>query len=203
MWRTPRKDFEGGRSARQGELLNWLVSGNGRETRSDLARRFGQHAVRATLDKGLTKLQRIQIERDPLEGYVVQERFPPDLTDDQSVAVNAIQGALTDAVASLSTNNSGTKRPFLLYGVTGSGKTEVYMSAADACIRAGKRVLVLVPEIAMTPQTLERFASRFPRQDCAATFGPPCRSALRPVVAHQAGRLSDCARLSRARSLLP
>ena len=166
------KDFEGGRSARQGELLNWLLSGNGRETRSDLARRFGQHAVRATLDKGLTKLQRIQIERDPLEGYVVQERFPPDLTGDQSVAVAAIQDALLGGDVS-SSDNLDAGKPFLLYGVTGSGKTEVYMSAADACIRAGKRVLVLVPEIAMTPQTLERFASRFPGKIALQHSGLP------------------------------
>ena len=165
-------EFERGRAPRQGQLLNWLLSSDGRETRTELARRFGQHAVRASLDKGLTRLERIRVERDPLEDYVVQERFPPELTADQSVAVEAIQGALQDSAASPA-DDSGVGRTFLLYGVTGSGKTEVYMSAADACLRAGKRVLVLVPEIAMTPQTLERFASRFPGKVALQHSGLP------------------------------
>ena len=165
-------ELERGRAPKQAELLKWLLSGNGRETKSELARRFGQHAVRAVLEKGLTKLERIQVERDPLENYIVQERFPPELTGDQSVAVGAIQDALAAGGAS-SPGSPSVGKPFLLYGVTGSGKTEVYMSAADACIRAGRRVLVLVPEIAMTPQTLERFASRFPGQVALQHSGLP------------------------------
>ena len=164
--------LERGRAPRQGELLKWLLANSGRETRSELARRFGQYAVRATLDKGLTKLQRVQVERDPLEGYAVQERFAPELTADQSVAVKAVRDALEKAGASPG-DDSADAKSFLLYGVTGSGKTEVYMSAADACIRAGKRVLVLVPEIAMTPQTLERFASRFPGKVALQHSGLP------------------------------
>ena len=169
--RNAAEVLETGRAPRQGELLKLLLANSGRETRSELARRFGQYAVRATLEKGLTKLERVQVERDPLEGYAVQERFPPDLTADQSVAVKAIRDALDEAGAS--PGDSAESKSFLLYGVTGSGKTEVYMSAADACIRAGKRVLVLVPEIAMTPQTLERFASRFPGKVALQHSGLP------------------------------
>ncbi len=165
-------ELERGRARRQAELLSWLVSNGGRETRSVLSRRFGPYAVRASLDKGLTKLERVQVERDPLEDYVVQERFPPELTADQSAAVKAVQDALQD-IADPPPGESGDGKSFLLYGVTGSGKTEVYMSAADACIRAGKRVLVLVPEIAMTPQTLERFASRFPGKVALQHSGLP------------------------------
>ena len=170
--RDAAEELERGRAPRQGELLKWLLANSGRETRSELSRRFGQYAVRATLDKRLTKLGRIQVERDPLEGYAVQERFPPELTADQSVAVEAVRAALDEAGASPGAE-SADGRSFLLYGVTGSGKTEVYMSAADACIRAGKRVLVLVPEIAMTPQTLERFASRFPGKVALQHSGLP------------------------------
>ena len=57
----------------------------------------------------------------------------------------------------------GSGTVFLLEGVTGSGKTEVYLEAAQQCIRRGRGVIVMVPEIALTPQTIERFASRFPR----------------------------------------
>ena len=170
--RDAAEGLERGRAPRQGELLKWLLANSGRETRSELARRFGQYAVRAALDKGLTRLERIQVERDPLEGYAVQERFPPELTADQSMAVEAIRDALEEAGAPPG-DDSAAERSFLLYGVTGSGKTEVYMSAADACIQAGKRVLVLVPEIAMTPQTLERFASRFPGKVALQHSGLP------------------------------
>ena len=165
-------EYEGGRSAPRGELLKWLLSGNGPETRSALARRYGQQAVKKTLDLGLTKLERVQVERDPLEDYVVQQQFPPELTSDQAVAVRAIEAALTNGDAA-SPEDLDAGKPFLIYGVTGSGKTEVYMRAADACMRAGRRVLVLVPEIAMTPQTLERFASRFPGKIALQHSGLP------------------------------
>jgi primosomal protein N' (replication factor Y) len=75
----------------------------------------------------------------------------PELTPAQSVAWTAIERALS----------ARDSTPFLLYGVTGSGKTELYLRAAAWCLRHGKSALVLVPEIALSSQVADRFASRF------------------------------------------
>ncbi len=78
---------------------------------------------------------------------------PVELTPEQQSACDAITNGL---------GNSGPGKPVLLHGVTGSGKTEVYLRAAGEAIRRGKQVLMLVPEIALTPQILARFERRFP-----------------------------------------
>lgn len=78
---------------------------------------------------------------------------PPVLTDAQAGAVDAVQAVLT----------AETYATFLLLGVTASGKTEVYLQAMATCIQQGRQAIVLVPEIALTPQTVRRFRGRFER----------------------------------------
>lgn len=80
------------------------------------------------------------------------------LTSDQEKALAEILLAFKQ-----STNPQSTA-PFLLHGVTGSGKTEIYLRATAEALQRGKQVLVLVPEIALTPQTVNRFTARFPGQ---------------------------------------
>jgi primosomal protein N' (replication factor Y) len=75
----------------------------------------------------------------------------PKLTADQDAAVRQITAAI----------DKGGFEPFLLFGVTGSGKTEVYMRVIERTLELGKEVLVLVPEIALTPQTVRVFLKRF------------------------------------------
>ena len=77
---------------------------------------------------------------------------PPELNLDQMRAVHAILEPL----------RAGKFKPFLLFGVTGSGKTEIYLRAADEALRLGKSAIVLVPEIALTPLLTSRFEERFP-----------------------------------------
>ncbi len=76
----------------------------------------------------------------------------PVLAADQRAAVDAVVQAM----------DGGDGQPWLLHGVTGSGKTEVYLHAAEAALAAGRQALVLVPEINLTPQLEARFAARFP-----------------------------------------
>jgi primosomal protein N' (replication factor Y) (superfamily II helicase) len=82
------------------------------------------------------------------EGLVKCEESGYELTDEQHQALESIK-------------QTSDFKVFLLNGVTGSGKTEVYMQATMRCLERGKKVLILVPEIGLTPQALERFQQRF------------------------------------------
>lgn len=84
-------------------------------------------------------------------GAAAAEPVKPELAPEQAEAVARIAAQLASA----------TPRPQLLFGVTGSGKTEVYLRAAEAALAAGRQVLVLVPEINLTPQLEARFTERF------------------------------------------
>jgi primosomal protein N' (replication factor Y) len=90
--------------------------------------------------------------RDPLEGRVFLPTEPLPLTPDQQAAWDEIQPALGNLQSAV----------FLLYGVTGSGKTELYLRAVGETLARGRKAVVLVPEISLTPQTVARFAARFP-----------------------------------------
>ena len=85
--------------------------------------------------------------------YEVKSPKNVDLTKEQSEAVDIISGVIA--------NPDSNPRAILIHGVTGSGKTEVYLEAVKECVDRGKRAIVLVPEIALTPQTIERFATNF------------------------------------------
>ncbi len=106
--------------------------------------------------RGLILLRETEIWRDPLSR--VTPDSPPTgawtLTPEQSHALESILAAFREP----------SRPPILLHGVTGSGKTEVYLRAAREAVRRGRQAIVLVPEIALTPQTVRRFLARFPGQ---------------------------------------
>jgi primosomal protein N' (replication factor Y) len=116
-------------------------------------------------ERGLIVLREQEIWRDPLRRQGAEPPRPPTaadakviLTDEQQRAWQQLRAAIERAAA------GQPRRPFLLEGVTGSGKTELYLRATEATLRQGRQALVMVPEIALTPQIVDRFASRFPGQ---------------------------------------
>ena len=151
-------DHADSRSPKRVELLKWFLSGKVAQTKSALNDLFGGAAVKWAFENDLLKIRKIRRDRDPLADYFFQQEFAHSPTDIQSTAIDQIVGQILAAKPS----NNVSDRKFLLHGVTGSGKTEVYLQAIEACIAAGKRAIFLVPEIALTPQTLQRIASRFP-----------------------------------------
>ena len=107
---------------------------------------------------GLVVLGESETWRDPLEKVEFVLQQPPELTSGQQTAWKSLE-------AGLQASNSGqTVKPFLLHGVTGSGKTEIYLRAVAETLRQGRGAIVMVPEISLTPQTVRRFLARFPGQ---------------------------------------
>ena len=102
---------------------------------------------------GLVFFGETEIIRDPMDSFESISHEPPVLTSDQ----HNIWMKLEDLI-----NQKHYQKPVLLHGVTGSGKTELYLQMVKAILKQSKTAIVLVPEISLTPQTVKRFQARFP-----------------------------------------
>ena len=111
--------------------------------------------LRRLEELGLVVLSESEVWRDPLAQVEAPLQTPPELTEGQTQVWSQLQAVLRG-------QTNGTWKPYLLHGVTGSGKTEIYLRAVQEVLLQGKQALVLVPEIALTPQTVRRFLGRFP-----------------------------------------
>jgi primosomal protein N' (replication factor Y) len=108
-------------------------------------------AVRAMAKKGVVRMESGTQRRDPEAGRDLLHTDPLSLMPQQAEALATICSAI----------DTGTPPVVLLFGVTGSGKTEVYLQAIGHAMERGKGAIVLVPEISLTPQTVDRFRARF------------------------------------------
>jgi len=142
------------RAPRQAELLDAIAKIEKPIPAAKLLRNtsLDSQALRALAKRGLIDLREEAIERDPHadEQFVASANL--DLNVEQTAALKKISEALAAP---------DSAKPVLLHGVTGSGKTEIYLQAIHAALDRGRNAIVLVPEISLTPQTVERFKSRF------------------------------------------
>ena len=137
---------------------------------TEARREFGGSIVKTIMDKGWLSTKAVAIDRDPLDGRTFPYSEPLRLTVEQSEAATAIHGAFEEP--------SALGNTFLIEGVTGSGKTEVYLDAVDCCTQMGKQAIVLVPEIALTYPDNRALRVRFPTRSPFSTVVSRTASAL-------------------------
>ncbi|MBM7571772.1 primosomal protein N' [Aquibacillus albus] len=107
--------------------------------------------VKSLLDQDLLKESKQEVYRNPYKQENYPKTLPLELTDDQKQSIHPILRAIEKAYHEV----------FLLHGVTGSGKTEIYLQSIQEVLNRGEEAIVLVPEISLTPQMVERFKGRF------------------------------------------
>ena len=143
---------------KQAELIDYLLKTPGPVSLPEIKQKTGisSQIVKALMGKGLVEVREIRVDRDPLPPKDINLALPLPLTEPQKAVFQRIRESFDDRPS------RGNPKVFLLHGVTGSGKTEIYIQALEEALKHGKRGIVLVPEISMTPQVIDRFTSRFP-----------------------------------------
>lgn len=138
---------------KQKEVIDFFIdhpeSIESRRLQTKLA--VSQSTIKGLIEKGILVQQEKEVYRDPYADREFKQTDCLPLTDQQQEAINPI----------ISSINEHRHEVFLLYGITGSGKTEIYLQSIQKVIEQGKEAIVLVPEIALTPQMVHRFKGRF------------------------------------------
>lgn len=149
------------RSPVQAKVFKYLIA-SGEITTNRLSEALGDvtAALKALVKKRLVASRKVRAMRDPLALLAPRHaRFEPNA--EQKAAIDAISAAF----------KQGGYAPFLLYGVTGSGKTLVYLNVLEEAVKAGKKAIFLTPEIALTPWPAAYLAARFPGRVAVAHSG--------------------------------
>ena len=152
------------RAPRQAELLEAISRLEAPVRAAELLRKtsLDNQTLRALVKRGFAELREQAVARDPHgdEQFIATSNLV--LNEEQALALKEVAQAL---------DSPENARPILLHGVTGSGKTEIYLQAIRAALERGRTAIVLVPEISLTPQTVERFKGRFAEaQDAVAVL---------------------------------
>ena len=140
------------KSEKQKNVLEYLLN-NGKSTMSDiqLFNDASLAVVNSLVKKGFVRKGVEKVSRNPFVHKIGVKSVDLALTNEQQLAYNSIK-------------NSGE---YLLYGITGSGKTEIYLQLIEKMLKQGKSSIMLVPEISLTPQTIDRFIARFGEEEIA------------------------------------
>jgi len=151
-------DFEKIRGEKQKKLLQFLKKNEGLTiSEIESITEISRATVNSLIDKKILKIENKKIDRNPLINKNVQTGKKLKLTEEQKEAYQVIEKAIDE----------NRYEEFLLYGVTGSGKTEVYLQLIEKTIKTNKSAIMLVPEISLTPQMIDRFVSRFSKEQVA------------------------------------
>jgi primosomal protein N' (replication factor Y) len=139
-------------SRKQAEILSWIKE-QGDVSYSEFSKRYKSpsKAIQSLQAKGLVSLSRREVCRDLSVRSELKPYPKPEPTSDQETILGEILKGI----------RSKRFSPFLIHGVTGSGKTEIYLRAIEEVLFHGREAIVLVPEISLTPQLLSRFKDRF------------------------------------------
>ena len=151
---------------RQASLLQRLIVASESIPAKELRGKFGSASLNGLIKKGLVVREWSKVPVSTRSGKMNDKKDRIILSQEQEMAVQEIGNAL---------GQEHSNRSFLLYGVTGSGKTEVYLRALEQCVFSGRQGLLLVPEISLTPQMMDRVNERFPGRTAIIHSGQSLR----------------------------
>ncbi|KMM38729.1 primosomal protein N' [Guptibacillus hwajinpoensis] len=147
------KEKMGNRAMKQQDIISFFLDNDGAISYKELMDVLDttRSTIKSLVSKAILKEEEVELYRDPYKGRSFKPSEAMELTDLQKNAISPI-------LESLENRQHGT---FLIHGVTGSGKTEIYLQSIHRVLEQGKEAIVLVPEISLTPQMVTRFKSRF------------------------------------------